>query len=296
MLKKIKILLFLFISFQISAQELDCNVEVNADKIPGSNKQIFVTMQNAIKEFVNQTRWTNQNFKPQEKINCSITITILEQTGTNDFKGSIQVQATRPVYNTNYLTPIFNMKDRNFAFSYTEYEPLEYNENSFQSNLISVLSFYVYTVLGLDADTFALNGGTPYFKKAENVVNQAQQSEYKGWNLKDGNNTRFKLIDDLLAPQFTGFRNAFYTYHLKGLDTMEDDKKKAKDIISNVIKSLIKVNNVRRNSFIMRVFMDAKAEELVNIYKGGPNVDVASVRENLIKLSPINLPKWNKIK
>jgi len=296
MLRTLKILFFLFITLHINAQEIDCTVVVNSDKVPGSNKQIFKTLEKSINEFVNQTRWTNKNFKTQEKINCSFTITILEQVNTNNFSASIQVQASRPIYNSNYLSPLLNMKDGDFNFTYTEFETLENNENSFQSNLVSVLTFYVYTILGFDADSFKLKGGIQYFEEAENIVNISQQSEYKGWNLKDGDNTRYQLIKDLLASRYGLFHEVIYNYHRKGLDTMTENTKKSKNTISKVITQLIKVKNIKRNSFLIRIFMDAKAEEITSIYKDGPDVDVLSIRENLIKLSPTNLPHWNTIK
>ncbi|HSQ47577.1 MAG TPA: DUF4835 family protein, partial [Lutibacter sp.] len=169
MRKIVQLLGILFFTVQLNAQELKCTIAVNADKIPGSNKQIFKTLENSLNEFVNQKRWTNFNYSPQERISCNFTLTILEQSG-DDFKGHIQIQSSRPVYSSTYLTPVFNFKDDNFSFSYIEYEPLQFNENQFESNLTSIVSFYVYMILGMDADTFALNGGTPFFTKAQNIV------------------------------------------------------------------------------------------------------------------------------
>ena len=177
------LLLLLFVS-QMVAQELNCSVTVNADKIPGSNKQIFKTLENAINEFVNQKRWSNLNYKPQERINCNLTLTLLEQDNS-EFRGHIQIQSSRPVYNSSYVTPVFNFKDDNISFQYIEFQPLIFNENTFESNLVSVLSYYVNIILGMDADTFALNGGEHYFARAQNIVVQAQQSGYKGWNQND---------------------------------------------------------------------------------------------------------------
>ncbi len=214
MRKIVQIVIALFAVIQLNAQELNCTITVNADKIPGSNKQIFTTLQTSLNEFVNQKRWTNFNYKPQELINCNLTLTILEQTGT-DFKGHIQIQASRPVYNSTYLTPVFNFKDDNFSFQYTEFEPLQFNENSFESNLVSVISFYVYTILGMDADTFSLNGGTAYFTKAQDIVVQAQQSGYAGWNQNDGSKTRFILVDNMLSPTYDMFRSAMYRLPFK---------------------------------------------------------------------------------
>jgi len=295
MRKIVQILIALFAVVQLNAQELNCTITVNADKIPGSNKQIFTTLQTSLNEFVNQKRWTNFNYKPQELINCNLTLTILEQTGT-DFKGHIQIQASRPVYNSTYLTPVFNFKDDNFSFQYTEFEPLQFNENSFESNLVSVVSFYVYTILGMDADTFSLNGGTSYFTKAQDVVVQAQQSGYTGWNQNDGSKTRFTLIDNMLSPTYDMFRKAMFEYHFKGLDMMSKDKKVAKQAIFEVVKDLKTIYDSRPNAFLLRVFMDSKADEIVDIFSDGPRFDTSKLKDDLLRISPLNASKWEAIK
>ena len=295
MRKIIQLLGVLFVTVQMNAQELACTITVNADKIPGSNKQIFKTLESSLNEFVNQKRWTNFNYSPQERINCNLTITILEQSG-DDFKGHIQIQSSRPVYGSTYLTPVFNFKDDNFSFKYVEYEPLQFNENQFESNLTSIVSFYVYTILGMDADTFALNDGTPFFAKAQNVVVQSQQSGYFGWNQNDGSKSRFILIDNILAPTYSLFRSAMYTYHLKGLDVMHQDKKRAKQKISESIGMLKNIYDSRPNATLLRVFMDAKADEIVSVFSDGPNYDTFKLKEDLLKISPLNTAKWNDIK
>lgn len=295
MRKIVQIVLVLFVAVQLNAQELNCTITVNADKIPGSNKQIFTTLQNSLNEFVNQKHWTNYNYKPQERIHCNLTLTILEQNG-NDYKGHIQIQSSRPVYNSTYLTPVFNFKDDNFSFQYIEFEPLQFNQNSFESNLVSVVSFYVYTILGMDADTFALNGGSPFFTRAQNIVVQAQQSGYVGWNQNDGTNTRFTLIDNILSPTYSLFRNTMYSYHIKGLDAMSNDKKVAKQNITKSIETLKAIYNTRPNAFLLRVFMDSKADEIVDIFSDGPRYETFTLKEDLLKISPINASKWNEIK
>lgn len=295
MRKIIQFLFVFFIGIQLNAQELNCTITVNADKLPGSNKQIFTTLQNSLNEFVNQKRWTNLKYKPQELINCNLTLTILELKG-RDYKGHIQIQSSRPVYNSTYLTPVFNFKDDNVSFQYTEYEPIQFNENSFESNLVSVVSFYVYTMLGMDADTFSLNGGTPYYTKAQNVVVQAQQSGYKGWNQNDGSKTRFTLIDNLLSPTYKLYRESMFQYHLKGLDMMSKDRKKAKQTIYESILTLKSIYDSRPNAFLLRVFMDSKADEIVEVFSDGPRFDTSKLKDDLLRMSPLNGTKWNKIK
>ena len=295
MRKIVQIVIALFAVIQLNAQELNCTITVNADKIPGSNKQIFTTLQTSLNEFVNQKRWTNFNYKPQGLINCNLTLTILEQTGT-DFRGHIQIQASRPVYNSTYLTPVFNFKDDNFSFQYTEFEPLQFNENSFESNLVSIVSYYVYIILGMDADTFSLNGGTAYFTKAQDIVVLAQQSGYVGWNQNDGSKTRFTLVDNMLSPTYDMFRKAMFDYHFNGLDMMSKDKKVAKQAVFDVVKDLKTIYDSRPNAFLLRVFMDSKADEIVDIFSDGPRFDTGKLKDDLLRISPLNASKWEAIK
>ncbi len=295
MRKIIQILVILIAVMQLNAQELNCTITVNADKIPGSNKQIFTTLQNSLNEFVNQKRWTNFNYKPQEQISCNLTLTILEQTG-NEFRGHVQIQSSRPIYNSTYLTPVFNFKDDNLSFQYTEYEPLQFNENSFESNLVSIVTYYVYTILGMDADTFTLNSGTRFFIKAQDVLVQAQQSGYTGWNQNDGTKSRFTLIDNILSPTYKLFRVAMYEYHKNGLDFMSQDKKNAKQKIATSILGLKTIYDTRPNAFLLRIFMDSKANEIVDIFSDGPRFDTFKLKEDLLRISPINASKWNEIK
>ena len=290
----IYILLTFFAVVQLNAQELNCTITVNADKIPGSNKQIFTTLENSLDEFVNQKRWTSYNYKPQERIDCNLTLTILERNG-GEFRGHIQIQSSRPIFNSSYSTPVFNFKDDDFSFQYAEFEPLQFNENTFESNLVSVVSFYVYAILGFDADTFSLEGGAPYFTRAQDRLVQAQQSGYAGWNQNDGTGTRFTLIDNILSPTYSLFRNALYEYHFKGLDVMSDNKQKAKEEIVKSITNLKSIFNTRPNAFLLRVFMDSKATEIVSVFSDGPMFDTLKLKEDLLKISPINATKWNEI-
>lgn len=280
----------------ISAQELNCLVTINADQIQSSNTQVYTTLQTAISEYFNNTKWTNKNYKPQEKIQCALIFNILEQPSLNEFRGNVQVQVTRPVFNSTYQSPIFNFKDDDLTFSYTEFQPLIFNENSFDSNLVSILTFYAYTILGIDADTFALNGGQEFHQKAENVVNQAQQGGFSGWNRIDGNNTRFQLNDNILSPAFQGYRTALYEYHLKGLDMMADNKKEAKNFIANAVMQMRQVYNRRANAFLLRVFMDTKSDEIVDIFSDGPNTNNSALKESLLRIYPSYSTKWEKIK
>lgn len=296
-MRKYFLFLTLFITtFFVFSQEFNCNVTINSDKIAGSNKQVFKTLQTALSEFVNQKRWTNYNYLRQEKIDCDLILTITSREA-DFFKGNIQIQSSRPVYNSTYLTPVFNFKDSDFAFKYVEYEPIQYNANTFESNLVSVVSYYLYIILGMDADTFALNGGTPFYEQAQNILVLAQQSDFKGWNQNDGTATRFMLIDNLMSPTYKQFRTTLYNYHIKGLDKMVEQKKQSKEFIAKTIVELKKIYNTRPNAFLLRVFMNSKAEEISDIFSSGPiYINSSNLKEELIKMSPINTSFWNKIK
>ncbi len=285
-----------FFTMQIAGQELNCSVTVDASRIQNSNSQVYKTLESAINEYFNNTKWTNKNYKPQEKINCAVILNILEQPSSNQFRGNIQVQVSRPVFNSSYQTPIFNFKDDNLSFSYTEFQPLNFNENSFDSNLLSILTFYAYTILGIDGDTFALNGGQEYHVQAEKVVNLAQQGGSKGWNRKDGNATRYQLNENLLSPVFKDYRVAVYEYHINGLDKMTVNKKESKKAIANAVKKMQNLYNRRINASLLRLFMDTKSDEIVDIFSGGPRTNNGALKEMLLKIYPSYGTKWDKIK
>lgn len=290
-------ILFTLILFFVSigfAQELNCNVVVNAQRTGNENVQVFKTLEKQLTEFVNNTSWTNKSYKPQERISCSMVINI--QKYDNDlFQGTIQIQSSRPVFNSSYSTPVYSFNDRDFTFQYLEFQNLVFNPNQYESNLVSVLTYHIFMILGLDADSFQLYGGDEYFKQAQTILNYSQQENFKGWKLEDGNQTRFTLIDNILSPTFEEFRTVMYGYHLKGLDEMSNNPKKGKSQISDAIQELSAMNNRRPNSFLMRVFFDAKAEEIEDIYSDGPSVDIDDLVSILNKIAPTHASKWRNI-
>ncbi len=280
-----------------NAQELNALVTVNSDQISGSNKQVFTTLQTSLTEFINQKKWTNKNFKSQERISCAFTITINKQVNSNRFEASIQVQAARPVYGTSYTTPIININDLDFNFKYDEFQPFNYNETAFESNLISTIVFYVHVILGVDADTFKLNGGNSYYQKAKNVLLLAQQSGGSGWADEVGKQNRYSLIDNLTSAKLTGFKNVLYTYHRLGMDVFSKDKNNAKSTIESAVLQLEQLHNVAIGNPIIRFFLDAKADEIATIFSEGPRTSNASKMQKLLqRISPTNNDKWRKIK
>jgi len=294
-MRKLIILLVFCISASGFAQELNCNVLVNAQFTGNENFQIFKTLENQLKEFVNKTQWTKKEFKLQERINCNIVINITEQNG-DSFGASIQVQSSRPVFGSTYTTPIYNINDKDFSFRYVEFQNLIYNENQYESNLVSVLAFHIHMILGLDAESFAIEGGETYFKQAQRIVNYSQQENFKGWKLEDGLQSRFALIDNILSPTFGEFRQVMYNYHRRGLDVMNTSKKDGKNEIASALSYFKQMNSRRPNSYLSRVFFDAKAEEIEQIFSSGPNVDISGLVDVLNRVAPTHASKWRNIR
>lgn len=295
-MRKFLIIGLLLFGMNLSAQELNCVVFINSAEIGVSNRKMFETMQNDIFEYMNNTKWTNSAYQAHERIDCSLTINILEALSTNSFRGSLQLQISRPVYNATYTTSILNFNDNNISFNYAEFQPFVYNENNFESNLISILTFYAYTILGYQADTFGYKGGERFFQQAEKVVNVAQQGGGVGWNRIDGNYTRYQLNENLLSPVYEQYRKTMYEYHILGLDRMVDNTREAKEAMSKSIQDLQNLYNERPNTFLIRVFFDTKGDEIVDVFSDGPRIDTSQLREVLSRIYSSYDEKWKEIK
>ncbi|WP_367770210.1 DUF4835 family protein [Flavobacterium sp. WC2421] len=286
---------FVLLSFGlVQAQQLNCTVSVNSQKLSNSNQQVFKTLETSLNEFVNKTDWNGQNYKQQEKINCSMFITI-QSNSSDQFVATIQVQSSRPIYGSSYSSPVLNYNDKDFSFRYTEYESLIFNPTVFESNLVSVISFYSYIILGMDNDTFESESGNSNFETAQNIAGIAQQSGYKGWSQIDGNQNRYFLINDMLSPAYSQLRKTSFEYHT-GLDVMSKDLKSAKEKIKLSLLNIGKLNASKPNAFLTRIFFDAKSDEIVSIFSGGPSITVSDLIENLNKVSPLNSSKWAMLK
>jgi len=286
---------FLLLTFGFAhSQELNCTVTVNTQKLANANQQVFKTLETSLSEFVNQTNWTSQVFKQNEKINCSMYITI-SSNSSDQFVATIQVQSSRLIFNSTYASPVLNFNDKDFSFRYTEFESLIFNPAEFESNLVSVVSFYAYIILGMDADTFMPMAGDSYFDTAQNISNVAQQSGYKGWSQSDGNQSRYYLINDLVSPTYSEVRQTMFHYH-SGLDMMSNDLKAAKEKIKLSLLNIGKLNAIKPNAFLTRVFFDAKSDEIASIFSGGPSISITDLVDILNKTSPLNSSKWVMIK
>ncbi len=284
-----------FASLSIHSQELNCTISIDAVQTGQPNLQVFRTLEQQLTEFINNTSWTDKVFLNQERIDCNMSI-IINEFESDFFSGSIQIQASRPIFESVYDSPIYNYNDRQFSFTYNEFEPLNFNINSFDSNLVSVIAFHVYTIIGLDADTFAPDGGEVYFDTAKQIVNTAASSSYLGWHSSDGNQSRYRYNDALVSQVYREFHTAMYEYHRLGLDQMTKNPSDAKNNIVKSIATLKGINDRRPNSYLLRTFFDAKADEIQSIFSGGPSVDITSLVNNLNRMAPTKRSNWNEIK
>ena len=290
-----KILLFILFSFFSFSQVLDCKVRVNADLVDQTNSQIFETLEMELNEFINKTSWVNIRSEDYNRINCTMLITI-ENYANNEFQANLQIQSSRPVFGSTYATPLLNRKDDNFNFSYQEFESLNFNPNNTNTSLVSLISYYVFVILGIDADSFALFGGDPYYVQARKIVDLSQTNRFSGWKQSEKKTNRYWLIDQLSTNPFSLFRQAIYDYHLNGLDVMVNQPEVGKQTISKSISDLKSLSENRPNSLVVQLFFDTKSDEIVQIFSGGPSFDTSQLREDLNRLAPFFSAKWAEIR
>ena len=294
-MKKILLLFTLIVFSQSFSQEFNATVTIDARQTGQTRLRIFNILKQNLEDFINQTAFTTEKFTEEQKIECSFFLTINNYDSDN-FSGSIQITANRPVFGSATKTSILNVRDQDFHFRYTESQPLIYDINNYQSNLTSVVTFYLMTILGLDGDSFAKNGGTAYHELARQIVSAAQSNAGAGWQQSGIGFSRFNLNNDLLSQNFDDFRSVFYEYHINGLDLMHKDTTLAKENILLSIEGLKAVNDQRPNSVLMRTFFDTKAGEIQEILSGGPELDLTQTKEYLYRIAPVHNNKWRRIK
>jgi hypothetical protein len=257
---------FFYIIGTTRAQELNVVLTINSDKVQGSNKQVFNTLQAALTEFINTKKWTTATFMQNERIDCNFTI-IVNSLENNLFSCEVQVQARRPVYNSTYTTTIFNFRDTEFDFEYTEFEPLEYNENTLNSNLTAVIIYYIYMILGFDFDSFSPNGGQQFFRQAQQIVTLAQpEPSWNGWTAFVNKRNRHALATALTENQGDGFHTMWYNYHRKGLDEMAANADRGRTNLISSLSALKELKNARPASILLQLFSDCKLDETVAVY------------------------------
>ena len=283
----------------IHAQELNCTVTVNSDQIQGTNKEMFNTLKQSIEEFVNTLRWTNMTFQDKERIECSMLL-VVKSIQDGIFNCEFTCQSRRPVYGTSYSTPTLNFKDNNFVFTYQEYDRLDYQQSTFTTNLTALLAYYCYLIIGYDMDSFSKLGGTPCFQACEQIVTAAQSasldnSESAGWKAFESNRNRYALINNLMDEAFKKYRTFYYDYHRHGLDEMVNNVANGRARIAKDINVLKEAYNARPATYVINAFLDAKAEELVNLFKQGTSEEKKMVYELLMDIDPTRQSTYDEI-
>ena len=303
-MKMIKRLLFLFLlgttSFigyaQDRANEFNAQVKINSDKIQGTNKQVYTTLQDALTQFINTRKWTDATFGINERIDCTFNIIINEATD-NSYKAELQIQASRPVYNSSYVTTLLNFRDTQLDFDYTEFEQLEYTENTLNSNLIATVVFYLYTILGLDFDSFSPRGGTAFFQQAQQVVTLTQsQMSWNGWKAFDSDRNRHAIATALNENVSEGYRDMWYNYHRKGLDEMAANVDRGRTTILSLLPTLEELKKTRPTSVLLQMFADSKLDEVVAIYSKATTTEKQEGYKMLSNLYPAMTTRLEPLK
>ncbi len=297
-LKHIPIFIFCLLMIPVRAQELNCQVQVLSQQVQGTDaKRIFDNMQKQVFEFMNNRKWTNDVFSMNERIECTILINVTEKVSTSEFKATIQVQSRRPIFKSSYGSPLFNYNDQNFQFTYVEFQPFDFNVNTYSSNITSVLAYYAYVILALDYDSFSNLGGTEYWQKAQQIVTNAQNGSDAGtgWKSFESNKNRYWLTENILNPVFAPIRETYYNYHRKGLDIMVDKPDDGRALVLEAVNKLKELHKNRPSSYNMQLFFNAKGDEIINVFSQGSQQEKQTVTETLNLIDAANSNKYSKI-
>jgi hypothetical protein len=298
--KFLGILWLMVLSLGVQAQELNCKVQVVASKITTTDPKVFKTLETTIYEFLNNRKWTGDNFKPEERIDCSLIINITEDLGGNNYKATANIGLSRTGYNTSYNSPILNYADANFNFTYAEFQPVQFNDNVFNSNLASLLAYWSYILIGMDYDTYSLKGGTPHFSTALTILNNVPQSQANdqgtGWKPFDGNRNRAILLDEILKPRLEVVREVEYEYHRKGIDVMFENANTGRATILAALKKMERLAESDPNSMVLQLFFDAKRAELISMFTKAPPGERNEAYNVLVKLDGKKTEMYNQMK
>ena len=276
-------------------QELNCQVIVNSDNIQSTERDIFIEMEKSFSQFLNTTKWTNDAFKVEEQINCNILITIEGTPSIGVYTASVQILSSRPVYNTDYQSVVFNFGDKEWEFKYQAFQPIRFNENAYIDNLSSLLAYYAYIIIGMDYDSFSESGGSPYFEKAFNIVNNAQSSNQKGWQPFNSTINRYWLINNLQNSQLTTIRKAIYTYHRLGLDLMSENKEEAENKTLEALSDIQKANRTLPRAILTVTFMNSKYDEIIKMFLESSLANRRRVYNLLINIDPRRTDKYKSL-
>ena len=286
---------YLLMSLAGFSQELNCQISILTPQIQASDKTIYTNLETELRDFLNNKKFTNDDFLNQERIECSMVITISERVSTDEFKASIQIQSRRPVYNSSYNSPMVNHQDNDFNFYYIQDQTIEFDESNINSNLTAVLAYYAYIIIGLDYDSFSPEGGTPYFAKAQNIVNNASRLADRGWKAFESSRNRYWIVENLLNVSFKPLRTFIYTYHRQGFDKFADNIVEARGAITENMNELKIVYQDKPNSFLMQIFFTSKADELVNLFSQATNDEKNRALQVLTMVDPANTLKYQTI-
>lgn len=286
---------FLMFAFQVTGQEINCQIQVTARQVQGTDRRAFESMQTALYEFINARKWTPYSYKLEERIEATILLTIHEQLSSEKFRGQLNLVLKRPVYKTNLNTTLLNYIDKDIEFTYVENEPLQFSDNSFDGNLTAIIAFYINIFLGLDADSFSTLGGTPYFERAQAIVQSAQSVNEPGWKAYESQKNRYWLSENLTNPIYRPVRESLYKYHLLGLDKMYDNAEMGRASIAESIKLLGQAHEQKPGSFLIQLILEAKRNEIIQVFsEGSPNTKTEVV--NILKeIDPANGSRYQQI-
>ena len=291
--KTLLFIISILISAQIYTQEIYCDVQINTQQVEGTDKKVFETLRTALFEFMNNKKWSDYNFSIEERIECTILLNITSRISSDEFNAELNMALKRPIYNSAYKSTTLNYVDKDFRFTYVEYQPLEFIENSFSSNLTSVLAYYIYIFMGMDFDSYTLYGGTQFFESAENIVNSSQGASESGWKSFENSKNRFWLVENFMNPSYQPVRRFMYEYHRLGLDVMYDEPNKGRAAILKSMEYLTDIKDNWPNLFILQLIMDAKSDEFINIFSEGSATEKTRALNMLKKLDPANASQYD---
>lgn len=278
------------------AQDLNARVQILSPQVQNTNKRMLDVLEKAVSDFLNNRTWSANTVQPQERIDCSFVITINEWDGSSNFTAQAQIISTRPVFNTSYNSPVLSLSDNNFNFSYTEGQLMDYSDQQYMNNLTSLLAYYAYVIVGLDADTFESNGGTPFYTAAQNVVNNAQNTGFDGWRSMEGTDNRFWLVNNLLDRRYQPLRDFLYSFYLEGLDKMSANVQAGRKAVLALLPLLQKVDRLAQGAVFNQVFFTAKSDELIGVFEGmGPQERVQAYNV-LAEVDPANANKYERLR
>jgi hypothetical protein len=289
------IVLFLSLISNVRSQEFLCDIRVTAQSIEGTDRRVFEAMQEALYDFMNNRKWSNVNIKVQERIECTMLITIKERVSSDEFKGTLNLILRRPIFNSSYNSVVLNYVDENFQFRYIESQPLDYNENTYSSSLTATLAYYAYMFLGMDFDTYSLYGGDPFYKAAEGIVNSAQNANEKGWKAFDGNRNRYWMVENLQNAAYRPIRQFIYEYHRLGLDVMSEKPDEGRAKIAETLNFLNTIHSNRPSLFVLQLMIDAKRDEIINVFSKGSPQEKTKVVNIMREIDPANASSYEKI-